>query len=96
MNWRSQRAGITGIVLDCEGIDFIDSQGSAKMGEILELTNHADVTLRLARLKPVAFEILEAGGFHRADRCRPDPRERLQSRPGGDDPESKREPDTTP
>jgi high affinity sulfate transporter 1 len=27
--------GITGIVLDCEGIDFIDSQGSAKMGEIL-------------------------------------------------------------
>ena len=23
--------GITGIVLDCEGIDFIDSQGSAKM-----------------------------------------------------------------
>ena len=30
--------GITGIVLDCEGIDFIDSQGSAKMREILELT----------------------------------------------------------
>ena len=31
--------GIAGIVLDCEGIDFIDSQGSAKMGEILELTS---------------------------------------------------------
>ena len=56
-------SGITGIVLDCEGIDFIDSQGSAKMGEILELTNHADVTLRLARLKPVAFEILRREGF---------------------------------
>ena len=36
--------GITGIVLDCEGIDFIDSQGSAKMGEILELTRQASVT----------------------------------------------------
>jgi anti-anti-sigma factor len=44
--------GLTGIVLDCEGIDFIDSQGSAKMREILELTNQAGVTLRLARLKP--------------------------------------------
>ena len=43
---------ITGIVLDCEGIDFIDSQGSAKMGEILELTEQAGVTLRLARVKP--------------------------------------------
>ena len=55
--------GITGIVLDCEGIDFIDSQGSAKMGEILELTQQAGVTLRLARVKPVAFEILERDGF---------------------------------
>ena len=39
-------------MLDCEGIDFIDSQGSAKMGEILELTKQAGVTLRLARVKP--------------------------------------------
>jgi SulP family sulfate permease len=39
---------ITGIVLDCEGIDFIDSQGSAKMGEILELAKQAGVTLRHA------------------------------------------------
>ena len=41
-------ADITGIVLDCEGIDFIDSQGSAKMGEILDLASQAGVTLRLA------------------------------------------------
>ena len=55
--------GITGIVLDCEGIDFIDSQGSAKMGEILELTRQADITLRLARLKPAVYEILNRDGF---------------------------------
>ncbi len=55
--------GITGIVLDCEGIDFIDSQGSAKMGEILELTKQADITLRLARVKPAVYEILQRDGF---------------------------------
>jgi sulfate permease, SulP family len=49
---------IGGIVLDCEGIDFIDSQGSAKMREILELTEQAGVTLRLARVKPAVRELL--------------------------------------
>ncbi len=55
--------GISGIVLDCEGIDFMDSQGSAKMAEILELTKQADITLRLARVKPAVNEILERDGF---------------------------------
>ena len=54
--------GLTGIVLDCEGIDFIDSQGSAKMREILELTTQAGVTLRLARLKPAVRELLARDG----------------------------------
>ena len=54
---------ITCIVLDCEGIDFIDSQGSAKMGEILELTRQAEVTLRLARVKPEVYELLKRDGF---------------------------------
>jgi sulfate permease, SulP family len=49
---------IGGIVLDCEGIDFIDSQGSAKLREILELTEQAGVTLRLARVKPAVRELL--------------------------------------
>lgn len=53
---------ITGIVLDCEGIDFIDSQGSAKMHEIFELIRQAGVTLRLARLKPAVRELLERDG----------------------------------
>jgi anti-anti-sigma factor len=54
---------IAGIVLDCEGIDFIDSQGSAKMNEILELTKQAGVTLRLARVKPAVHQTLERDGF---------------------------------
>jgi SulP family sulfate permease len=53
---------ITGIVLDCEGIDFVDSQGSAKMREIFELTKHAGVTLHLARVKPTVFELLRRDG----------------------------------
>ncbi|HEX2550538.1 MAG TPA: SulP family inorganic anion transporter, partial [Nocardioidaceae bacterium] len=55
-------AGVTGIVLDCGGMNFIDSQGSAKMLEILELTGQAGVTLRLARLKPAVREVLERDG----------------------------------
>ncbi|MGH2594753.1 MAG: SulP family inorganic anion transporter [Actinomycetota bacterium] len=54
--------GVTGIVLDCEGIDFIDSQGSAKMREIVELADHASVTLRLARIKPAVAEVLDRDG----------------------------------
>jgi sulfate permease, SulP family len=49
---------VGGIVLDCEGMDFIDSQGSAKLREILELTERAGVTLRLARVKPAVRELL--------------------------------------
>ena len=54
--------GSTAIVLDCGGMDFIDSQGSAKMNEILDLTKQAGVTLRLARLKPPVHEVLERDG----------------------------------
>jgi sulfate permease, SulP family len=55
--------GSTAIVLDCGGMDFIDSQGSAKMSEILNLAGQAGVTLRLARLKPPVREVLERDGF---------------------------------
>ena len=49
---------VTGIVLDFEGVDFIDSQGSAKVHEILELTDSAGMTLRLARVKPEVRELI--------------------------------------
>lgn len=44
--------GLTGIVLDCGGINFVDSQGAAKLADIVDLARESDVTLRLARLKP--------------------------------------------
>jgi SulP family sulfate permease len=53
---------ITAIVLDCEGMDFIDSQGSAKMREIFELTKQAGMTLRLARVKPAVHDLLARDG----------------------------------
>ncbi len=33
-------------------MDFIDSQGSEKLGDIREFADASDITLRLARLKP--------------------------------------------
>ena len=54
---------IRGIVLDFVAVDFIDSQGSAKMHEILALTEQAGVTLRLARVKPAVREVLGRDGL---------------------------------
>jgi high affinity sulfate transporter 1 len=53
---------VDAIVLDCVAIDFVDSQGSAKLGEIIELTDQAGVTLRLARVKPAVRELLRRDG----------------------------------
>jgi high affinity sulfate transporter 1 len=55
-------AGLTGVVLDCGGINFIDSQGVDKMGDIVDLAREAGVTLRLARLKPEVRAVLERDG----------------------------------
>ena len=54
--------GITGIVLDCAGINFVDSQGTAKMAEIVKLAREAGVNLRLARLKPAVRATLARDG----------------------------------
>jgi SulP family sulfate permease len=53
---------IRGIVLDFVAVDFIDSQGSAKMNEILALTEQAGITLRLARAKPAVRDVLRRDG----------------------------------
>jgi anti-anti-sigma factor len=52
----------TCVVLDCEGINFLDSQGSASVDDLLVLCSQADVTLRLARVKPGVRAILEREG----------------------------------
>jgi SulP family sulfate permease len=47
-----------GIVLDCGGLDFIDSQGSARLGEIITSAEDAGITFRLARVKPAVRTVL--------------------------------------
>ena len=50
------------LVLDLEGVDFVDSQGAAKLSEIHRLTQADGVTLRLARVKPPVLKVLRADG----------------------------------
>jgi high affinity sulfate transporter 1 len=54
--------GVGCLVLDCVAIDFIDSQGSAKLREIVELTDQAGMTLRLVRMKPAVSDLLDRDG----------------------------------
>jgi sulfate permease, SulP family len=51
------------IVLDLAGVDFIDSQGSAKLAELHQVAVSEQVTFRLARVKPHVIEMLEADGL---------------------------------
>lgn len=53
---------LTGIVLDCAGINFVDSQGAAKMADVADLAHEAGVNLRLARLKPTVRATLARDG----------------------------------
>jgi anti-anti-sigma factor len=50
------------LVLDLEGVNFVDSQGAAKLAELHRLAAADGITLRLARLKPVVRTVLEADG----------------------------------
>jgi SulP family sulfate permease len=54
---------LTGIVLDCEGIDFIDSQGSAKLGDVVNLTKDSGISLRLAHVKSEVSATIERDGI---------------------------------
>jgi SulP family sulfate permease len=51
------------LVLDLEGVNFIDSQGAAKVNELHELAEADGVTLRLACVKPPILAVLRADGI---------------------------------
>jgi sulfate permease, SulP family len=51
------------VVLDLEGVNFIDSQGAEQLASILELVEGGGATLRLARIKPNVLAVLHADGF---------------------------------
>jgi anti-anti-sigma factor len=58
----ADRDGIRALVLDLEGVNFVDSQGAAKLTEIHDFLEADDVTLRVARAKPQVLAVLRADG----------------------------------
>jgi sulfate permease, SulP family len=50
------------VVLDMEGVDFVDSQGAATLAEILDFVEGAGVRLSLARVKPPVGKVLASDG----------------------------------
>ena len=50
------------IVLDFEGVNFVDSQGADKLADLIELATARDIELRLARVKTTVKELLQRDG----------------------------------
>ncbi|MGI9644432.1 MAG: SulP family inorganic anion transporter [Ilumatobacteraceae bacterium] len=50
------------VVISCEGVDFMDSQGSDKIRRILGLAETYGAEIRLARVKPSVLGVLRADG----------------------------------
>jgi SulP family sulfate permease len=57
-----QEEPLHALVLDLEGVSLIDSQGAAKLGELLDFAESEELELRLARVKPMVAEVLEKDG----------------------------------
>jgi sulfate permease, SulP family len=57
-----QDVGLRAIVLDMEGVNFVDSQGVEKLAEVHRLVVSWDVELHLARVKPAVREMMAADG----------------------------------
>jgi anti-anti-sigma factor len=51
------------LVLDCRGINFIDSQGAETLDRLLDLMTERGGSLRLAQVKPWVLELLRTSGF---------------------------------
>ena len=60
---RDSEPPLRAIVLDLEGVDFVDSQGAAKLAELYEVAAGEGITLRLARVKPQVRSVLDADGM---------------------------------
>ena len=57
------RPGLRLLVLDCEGMNFVDAQGAAALTELVELAHDSDVSFRIARLKSAVLAVLERDGM---------------------------------
>jgi len=60
---RESEPRVHALVIDLEGVDFVDSQGAAKLAELNGVAKTQGVTLRLARLKPQVRAVLDADGM---------------------------------
>jgi high affinity sulfate transporter 1 len=60
---RDSEPRLHALVIDLEGVDFVDSQGAAKLAELYEVTKTDGVKLRLARVKPQVLDVLAADGM---------------------------------
>ena len=56
------RPELHGLVLDCAGMNFIDSQGTAQVAAIARLTREAGLELHVARLKDAVAVVLDREG----------------------------------
>ncbi len=54
---------LNALVLDLEGVDFIDSQGVAKLAELYEVARADGIALHLVRVKPQVRSVLDADGM---------------------------------
>ncbi len=54
---------LRGLVLDLEGVGFIDSQGASALGEVHAATAADGVELRLAKARPRVLRVLEVDGL---------------------------------
>jgi sulfate permease, SulP family len=59
---QSAETPVRAIVLDCESVDFIDSQGSEQVGELAHLAHESGRSFRLARIHAGALAVLERDG----------------------------------
>jgi anti-anti-sigma factor len=60
---RESEPPLHALVIDLEGVDFVDSQGAAKLAELYEVAKTDGVELRLAHVKPQVLEVLDADGM---------------------------------
>ena len=49
-------------MIDFEGVNFIDSQGSDKVSQLFDLAEASGIELRLARVKPHVLALLGRDG----------------------------------
>ena len=51
------------LIIDCGGVNFIDSQGAEKLRELHELGTNQGINIHLSRLKPNVRQVLAADGL---------------------------------